>query len=164
MKRYAKISACGLYRNRLIRTWYDTLPIFMIIGLNPSTADGKIDDPTNIRCVNFAKREGCGTLVMENLADYRATSPKDMMRAEKPCSDWNLSFVKDAADITQQSGGKIACAWGSHGGFKNLDMKVLAALLPKHELLCFGVTKGNFPKHPLYLKSDTPLETYVVEL
>lgn len=162
MKKAATISEDGVYRRTLRRCWDDTLPVLLIIGLNPSTADGESEDPTSTRSIAFAKREGCGSLIMENLADYRATSPADMKKAARPVSAENMAAVLKSADEARSSGGKVVCAWGAHG--EGLDLEVLGALLKEgHELLCFGVTKSDMPRHPLYLRADTPLHRYVVE-
>ena len=41
LKTDAKFSACRKYRYALWRTWDESKPYAMIIGLNPSTADEK---------------------------------------------------------------------------------------------------------------------------
>ena len=41
----AHFSDCGKYRYYLMRQWSD-LPMAMVVGLNPSTADAEDDDPT----------------------------------------------------------------------------------------------------------------------
>lgn len=164
MIRSAIISPCGLYRNRLIRRWAESGPIMLLLGLNPSTADGETDDPTNRRVVSFAQRELCAAVIMENLFPFRATNPKDMMAATDPAGPDNMDWILRAANDARESGGPIVAAWGAHGGHMNQDMRVLSALLQDgHKIMCFGVTRGGHPKHPLYLRADTPLEQFVVE-
>ena len=46
MESDATISRCGNYRYVLKRTWNDRMPALGIVGLNPSTADATVDDPT----------------------------------------------------------------------------------------------------------------------
>jgi hypothetical protein len=41
------------------------------IGLNPSTADEKQDDPTIRRCIGFAKAWGYGAMCMTNIFAWR---------------------------------------------------------------------------------------------
>lgn len=48
----------------------------------------------------------------------------------------------------------VVAAWGCHGGHRGRGAEV-AARIPG--LLCFGTTKDGHPKHPLYLRADTPL-------
>lgn len=66
MLRAAVFSPDRAHRYRLTREWYSDRPPFVVIGLNPSTADESQDDPTIRRCLSFARREGCGSLVMVN--------------------------------------------------------------------------------------------------
>jgi hypothetical protein len=70
----ATLSACRTWRYALWRRWDLSKPPFIVIGLNPSMADELQDDPTIRRCINFAKREGCGSYVMLNLFAFRPCS------------------------------------------------------------------------------------------
>jgi len=80
----ATFSTDRVYRYALWRVWDAALPSFVVIGLNPSTADETENDPTIRRCIGFAKREGCGGLVMLNLFAVRATDPRVMMAHPEP--------------------------------------------------------------------------------
>jgi len=55
VQRAAVLSRDGLYRYALRRVWDPARPAVLFIGLNPSTADHRIDDPTIRRCVRFAR-------------------------------------------------------------------------------------------------------------
>ena len=72
MKSHATFSSCKKYRYSLFRIWDEDKPLVLFIGLNPSTADEKEDDPTIRRCINFAKQWGYGGLIMGNLFAFRA--------------------------------------------------------------------------------------------
>ena len=61
----------------------------MIIGLNPSTADEKENDPTIVRCINFAKSWGYGGVCVANLFAFRATLPIEMMASKDPIGKEN---------------------------------------------------------------------------
>ena len=89
MKTDAKLSECRKYRYALWRTWDETKPHVMIIGLNPSTADETKDDPTITRCINFAKSWGYGGVCMANLFAYRATEPTVMKGSTDPVGTEN---------------------------------------------------------------------------
>ena len=50
----------------------------MFIGLNPSTADERLDDPTIRHCVGFAARWGYGGIFMCNVFTLVSTDPKKL--------------------------------------------------------------------------------------
>jgi hypothetical protein len=146
----AEFSDCRKYRYRLWRIWDKSLPIAFFIGLNPSTADENIDDPTIRREINFAKAWGYGGLEKANLFAFRATNPKNMIMANDPIgqnNDMVLSYLHSKSAIT-------IAAWGNNGGFKNRDKKVIQMLTSIKEINCLKITKSGYPSHPLYLKSD----------
>lgn len=153
----ASFSVDRTYRYYLYRTWEENPSYMAVIGLNPSTADETVDDPTVKRCINFAKREGYGGLFMLNLFAFRATDPKAMMAHPNPVGSWNDSTIFQITDSL--SVGHVVAAWGNHGAYRNRAHDVLSFLLndPIH---CFGVTSTGQPKHPLYLRADTPLVPY----
>lgn len=154
----ATFSADRRYRYTLERSWDETKPPFVVIGLNPSTADETTDDPTIRRCIGFAKREGCGSLLMLNLFGFRATDPNVMRAAKDPIGDANLETIVAETKKAVKQGGKVVCAWGSHGEYRTQGEQVSICL--RVPAFCFGKTKSGQPKHPLYLKANTPLEKY----
>lgn len=81
--RDAKLSADGLYRYRLGRTWCPSERGVVWVMLNPSTADAHFDDPTIRRCVGFARSWGMGWITVVNLYAFRATYPQELER----CAD-----------------------------------------------------------------------------
>ena len=124
----------------------------MFIGLNPSTADETEDDPTILRCINFAKSWGYGGLCMANLFAYRATQPEDMKKASDPIGDKN----NETLILLAQKAGVIIGAWGNDGVFLNRSEEI-RSLIPEINVL--KVNKSGEPAHPLYLKSTlTPIE------
>lgn len=139
------------YRYVLLREWSDAPRRLVVIGLNPSTADETEDDPTIRRCIALAKREQCGGLVMLNLFAFRATQPRDMLAASDPIGPENDKYI---AGHTWAPDRIVVAAWGAHGGYLNRAANVLRHLPPG--AVCLGVTKGGQPKHPLYLRADTP--------
>ena len=85
----ADFSACGTYRYALRRIWLPAAPQVLFIGLNPSTADEKSDDPTIRRCLGFARSWGYGGLIVANLFAYRATAPSALREARDPIGPLN---------------------------------------------------------------------------
>lgn len=140
------------HRYTLWRVWNSNpQKIFMVIGLNPSTATEIENDPTIRRCIGFAKREGCDALLMCNAFGFRATDPADMKAAADPIGAENDAWLVRCAGIASV----VVAAWGVHGEFMSRGAQV-KRLIP--ELKCFGTTKNGHPKHPLYLAADTPLQ------
>ena len=143
MDRGATISQCGLYRYSLWRRWAPG-PMCVFIGLNPSTADATLDDPTIRRCVGFAKSWGFGGLMMLNLFAYRATDPAGMKAALDPIGPEN----DEALHFAHSNTTTVIAAWGAHGTFKGRAQQVRAMLPRLHYL---RLTKDGYPGHPLYL-------------
>lgn len=150
-KSCAMFSPCRTFRYLLRRTWDENTPPLVFIGLNPSTADETLDDPTIRRCLGFAKREGCGGLVMLNLFAFRSTDPKHMKTASDPVGPRN-----DAVLMNSCVGRTVVAAWGAHGTHRGRDIEVLR-MLKDERVFCLGLTKENCPRHPLYIRADAAL-------
>lgn len=151
----AIISECGHYRYRLTRWLGLQAPLATFIMLNPSTADAEQDDPTIRRCIGFARAMGCGRLAVANLFAFRATKPEDMRLARDPVGPENDEFIDRLARETAETGGKLICAWGAHGKFKDRDRAVMAILAASAvEPMSLGETAEYLPRHPLYLRGD----------
>ncbi len=152
--RGANLSGCTNYRYTLWRIWDKALPLAMIIGLNPSTADANTDDPTIRRCISFMKGFGYGGFYMVNLFAFRATEPAVMKKADFPVGHpFNDEYLK----LTTNKVAIVIFAWGTDGHYLNRDREVIA-MFPN--AYCFGKTKEGHPKHPLYLASDTLLTPF----
>jgi len=151
LKTDAKLSSCRNYRFALWRTWDDSKPFAMIIGLNPSTADEVEDDPTLTRCINLSKSWGYGGVCMTNLFAYRATTPSDMKSQSDPIGANNDVWLAKLA----KNAGIVVAAWGNDGSFLNRS-SVVTNMLPNLHYL--KMNKSGEPAHPLYLKADlTPV-------
>lgn len=152
----AAFSGNGLHRYLLYREWDRLAPNAVFIGLNPSTADENTDDPTIRRCINFARREGCGSLTMLNLYSFRATNPRDLVDAlGAGVAIEDDEHPKWWADNLAEASVTVA-AWGASASSLRLPpSKALAGCTD--DLRCLGTTKDGFPRHPLYVKGDTPL-------
>lgn len=143
----ALFSSCKKYRYRLHREWEAGSGTALFIGLNPSTADHRRDDPTIRRCVGFAHSWGFKKMEIVNLFAYRATLPEDLKRAAKPVGEENDRWIIDAharAALT------VAC-WGNDGEFLHRASAVCEQLGPIH---CLHLNKTHQPAHPLYLKAS----------
>ncbi len=126
------------------------------IGLNPSTADEYKTDPTVFRCAKRAQRLGFAKMVMLNLFAYRATYPKDMMRAADPIGPDNDKWI---TKVMRESD-LLVLVWGSLGVYRNRYKKVINIISPHSNVMCLGKTKAGMPRHPLYIRNNKELEVY----
>ena len=141
------------HRLYLWRRWNKEKPWVMFIGLNPSTADERLNDPTLRRCIGFAERWGYGGLFMCNVFTLVSTDPKKL-NAEAPIAMGANLAMRVIRDRCQDA----VAAWGTlithvRAGEDQVE-RIKRELSP---LYCLGKTKGGHPKHPLYLAADTPL-------
>jgi len=107
----ATFSPCRNYRYLLSRRLCDpesnNISHCVFIGLNPSTADETVDDPTIRRCMGFARSWGFGWLVMLNLFAFRSTDPRALKTAHDPVGQDNDAFLRTYT----KNAGIIIAAW-----------------------------------------------------
>jgi hypothetical protein len=149
-----------IFRFQLWRVWCDSLPMVMIIGLNPSRASELEDDPTIRRCRSFASEWGFGGFYMTNLFAYRATKPKDLRSYLARLSEEEIQVMhrinnEHLLKVAQKSA-RVVFAWGAHKTAR-LDgrNKSIEDLFPGG--WCLGKTSDGFPRHPLFVPGGTPL-------
>jgi hypothetical protein len=129
----------------------------LYVMLNPSTADASVDDPTIRSCVRLAKAAGYGSFEVINLFGLRATDPKELLKASDPVGPDNGRIVAAAVgwcDVVVCAWGAFPLAWEQAEALRN-DLHS-----GKPAIYCLGKTKSGAPKHPLYIKSGTPLQVY----
>jgi hypothetical protein len=155
----AEFSPCRTWRYRLWRRW-DTGPVLLVVGLNPSTADETRNDPTIRRCIGYAHRWGFGALEMLNLFSFRATEPRDLVRAEDPIGpETGRVIAESCGRVGASSDGAVLAAWGAHARHPKLADWTTVARTRLEDLLpegvaCLGFTNEGEPRHPLYLRLD----------
>lgn len=154
----AEFSPCRTYRYRLWRVWDENGPTLNVIGLNPSTADETHDDPTIRRCIRFAQNWGYGALVMTNLFAYRSTDPNGLLTVADPIGPEN-----DRTLEYQACSGTPLAAWGAHPMARARGAEVIKRL-SYLEIECLGTTKDGYPRHPLYVRADTPPVPYAAPI
>jgi hypothetical protein len=168
----AVFSSCGLYRYHLTRDCRTPLgggsKAMAFVMLNPSTADATHDDPTVRRCRGFAEREGCVSFDIVNLYAYRTPSPRDLFDAAAagidPRGPENDRYLLDTIRRFGRDGNLLVAAWGAHALLS--DVGWFAEKVNKErmhgpvEVWCLGRTKAGQPRHPLMLRSDSPLERW----
>jgi hypothetical protein len=155
----AAFSPCGHYRWWLERVWAHGRPRLIFIGLNPSRADGRRDDPTLRRLQGVARSWGYGALEVLNLFARISASPAVLRRAADPVGSETDAWI--FARLEAQPQAHVWLGWGSQGGWRGRDLEVLALLEKRlvaegtgRACLCLGHTASGRPRHPLYLAGD----------
>jgi hypothetical protein len=137
----------------LERAWGKGASRLLVIGLNPSTADASVDDPTIRRCVSFAKAFGFDGLLVGNLFAARATDPNHLESFADPIGPDNDSWIRKL----QVRAERVVVAWGNGGRLGGRSEDVMKVLRSPY---CLGTTRYGEPRHPLYLHQSTQLEPY----
>lgn len=122
----------------------------LFIGLNPSTADHRVDDRTIRRCVRFARSWGFGELAVANLFALRTSSPNVLRCASDPVGPRNDGWLGRLISEADE----VVLAWGDHGSYRQRDRVVLSMV---ERPCCLGLSKLGHPRHPLYLRATTKL-------
>jgi hypothetical protein len=137
------------HRYALIRVWNNELPRIMFIGLNPSTANEKENDPTIRRVINFAKGWGFGGVYMCNLFSFVTPYPSELKKAKDNLeNDFHLRYYTSISK-------EVLCAWGAFPEIGERSSQVYKMLKNySAEFSALQINKNGSPKHPLYVKAD----------
>lgn len=141
-------------RYKLGRFW-STGIICTVIGLNPSYADDRTDDPTNRRLIALLSGLGYGGYWLVNLLPNVTPYPAQLGQVGKRFSSLNKKAVWQSINQSQV----IIFAWGSTGA-KYAHRRQIYEMV--QQPMCFGVTRLGEPRHPLYLPSYSILEPFVL--
>lgn len=144
----ADFSSNKKYRYSLHRFWDTSKPLVMFIMLNPSIADGKEDDPTIRRVINYAKSWGYGGFYVCNLFAYVSTDS----RVLKSLGHFAIGKENDSK-ILQVSllCDKIIFAWGRKGSLFGRSSEVVNMFKEAYYL---SMNKDGEPAHPLFLPNN----------
>ncbi|WP_083341771.1 DUF1643 domain-containing protein [Mycobacterium talmoniae] len=155
---WALFSGDGRYRHMLRRRW-GMGPLVGWIGLNPSTASGHREDATSRRFHSFSAGFGFSGYTVANLYDAVSTDPRRiayMADPRSPVNDLYLNWLAAVHDL-------IVFAWGA--GADPAHARAVASRIWQSRVrrggsvAVLGWTANGQPRHPLYLRSDTPLHT-----
>lgn len=158
------------YRLWLERDLGSIIPACVFIMLNPSTADDRVDDPTLRRCQHFARRLGCGRLIVVNLFTLRSTEPEGLMAVPDPVgpgADEAICAAMVAVSkrhYPQPGAGYIIAGWGAScptpRKAERIKFVIDTADKYRRRIYCFGRTATGEPRHPLYIRNDEPLQEW----
>lgn len=151
-KKLAEFSDDGKRRLTLYRAWHDDEwnigKHAMVIGLNPSTANGEEDDPTIgfvTRVLNF---NGFKSFTMTNLFTMITPHPEELLTDD---SEYEAVGIWQYCSLNADA---VVFAWG---GFSKILSRDAIAKRMFPEALCFARLKNGAPRHPMYLKENTQL-------
>lgn len=181
--REAELSEDGLYRYSLTRRFgYEYFPRYsltrrfgceyfpyaLFIMLNPSTADGTVDDQTIRKCTGFTRQWGLKGFHVVNLFAYRTSSPAVLrdMKGDPVGKDnrtWVFRMVNDTVRGAEAAGvaPTIVCGWGNNGVHRQQD-RTMMSWLKEWDVrpMCLKTSTTGTPYHPLYVPFNTPLIPY----
>ena len=150
------------YRRILERSWGLHQKTVVMIGLNPSTADGSKDDPTIRADYAFCNAWEREHLIKLNLFDFCATEPKDMMKAAHPEGPLNWETFRSIYERPLTNDLLTVVCWGKDGVYRNQDWSVMKWLdYWEVKPMCLGYNANGTPKHPLYVQRTTRLQPFV---
>ncbi|APO76510.1 hypothetical protein AM571_CH03726 [Rhizobium etli 8C-3] len=157
IEKAAVISDCGRFRYELTRVWDKGGPLLVTCMLNPSTADADNDDPTIRALIDFGRVWSYGGLLVVNLFAFRSSSPIVMMSWHDPRGPKNAQFIDAALTLARSQNTPVLAAWGANGAHHTnvndwedgQDWFCARARRQCVDLICLGLTKDGFPKHPM---------------
>lgn len=155
----AVISECKRYRYRLEREISSGRgKVIAFFGINPSTADEKIDDNTIKRLKAIAAENGASILIVGNVFAYRATDVRVLGKVHDPFGEDNRKHLKNIiqeADI-------LVPFWGSKNKLPTnlrhyLDDLLKQLLMSGKPVKSLGLTVSGDPRHTQGCSAGTPL-------
>lgn len=147
MNKGANFSPDRKYRYALWRIWQPDKPLVMVIGLNPSTANEHVDDPTIKRVMKLVGGWGYGGFYMMNLFAIISSDPSILIGHSDPMGE-NDYWLEDIAIQCEM----IVFAWGS---FKEAKARAEIVKAKFPGAYCLRKSKDGNPWHPLYIPGKT---------
>ena len=137
------------------------------VGINPSTARPDKLDNTLKSVERIALANGYDSFIMFNVYAQRATKPSDMDKELNPAlHKENMAAFEY---ILSKSKDQPPCIWAAWGNIIEMrpylkgcveDMLLIGEKHSAKWFTCGAISKKGHPHHPLYLRSDTPLDAF----
>ncbi len=159
IKRSATISRCGTYRYTLTRTWGEGGHV-CFIGLNPSTADHRVDDPTVRRWIHFARAWGYDGFTAVNLYPFRSSCPADCRAWSRWQENGPDYYARDQLWANEshvvreaKAAALVVACWGAGTWdpeyVEHVCEQVQEGEAPWPDLMCFARSADGSPVHPM---------------
>jgi hypothetical protein len=156
----AVIDPSGTYRYSLGRQLGGNGPRIVWVMLNPSTADGFVDDPTIRKICGFSTRWGYSHVTVVNLFALRSTDPRALKRHQDPVGPENDAHIRAAVE----QAATVVCAWGNHGALHDRDLVVRRLIRSAGKAaVVLGLNESGArkqPVHPLYQPYETQVSVW----
>lgn len=154
MRKKATISDCKNYRYKLSRIWDKNKPKIVFIGINPSTADDKEDDPTIRKLIAYSKAWGYGGFIIINLFAFRTAKVYDLLKIKHHFGPENENYLRKYTGYKT-----VVVMWGAKAN--EINRYVAKRVLNMIENpMCFGKNADGSPKHPLFMAPNVKLQKY----
>lgn len=148
----AIFSECRLYRYALWRIWDRSKPLVMFIGLNPSKASEKENDPTINSCIRLTNHNGYGGFFMVNCFPFITPYPDEIVIHNLEKNFINIGIISQVVH-------DVVFAWGN---FKIIqDYSIDDIFIYKYpDAKCIQQNKNKSPRHPLFTKGSTEFKPF----
>lgn len=156
-RRFVHFSQDRKYRYCLSIIWDGELPMLVVIGLNPSRADEKDDDPTVRRWKGYAKAWGYGGIMVLNLFALVATDQSELRKVADPVGPFNMVSYLEANMKNLDAPWALACWGGEVWDMVRVRATAVRAMV---RLRCLKKNADGSPSHPLYLKKGLTAVPY----
>lgn len=151
-QRFANFSEDRKYRYTLKIVFDASLPVLPVVGLNPSIADEKRDDPTVRRWIGYARQWGFGGILVLNLFAIVSTDPKKLLEVEDPVGPLNTLMRWQSEFMNLDPVPEWALAsWGKVPRKLKAREDTVYLAVPIVEWRCLKMNADLSPAHPLYL-------------
>lgn len=147
----AEFSKDGCYRYKLWRVWNNLLPIAMVIGLNPSTANADKNDPTINNLIKILSKHSYGGFYMMNCFPIISPHPEIVkIYLEDNTGNTDIEQWKNdryLESVFNHECNEVIFAWGNFKIVKKSGREnELIEMFP--DAKCFGKNKNGSPCHP----------------